>query len=71
MKTYYQVAGTQAINIIRKALTTEEYEGFLKDNILKYRLRAGKKTNNPAQDIQKADDYETLLEQASNEHTTR
>lgn len=39
-----------------------------KGNILKYRLRAGKKTSDPRDDIKKADDYENLLTQADSEH---
>lgn len=35
--------GTESFDVIRKTLTSEEYIGFLKGNILKYRLRAGKK----------------------------
>lgn len=35
--------GTQAIDVIRAALSPEEYAGYLKGNFLKYRLRAGEK----------------------------
>lgn len=35
--------GTKSFDVISKTLTPEEYKGFLKGNILKYRLRAGKK----------------------------
>ena len=35
--------GTKSLDVILKALAIEEYIGFLKGNILKYRLRAGKK----------------------------
>tara|TARA_R110002051_G_scaffold107370_1_gene180269 strand:+ start:12 stop:431 length:420 start_codon:yes stop_codon:yes gene_type:complete len=35
--------GMESFDVIRKTLTLEEYIGFLKGNILKYRLRAGKK----------------------------
>ena len=35
--------GTESFDVIRKTLTPEEFIGFLKGNILKYRLRAGKK----------------------------
>ena len=35
--------GQQAIDIIRKALTPEEFAGYCKGNFLKYRLRAGEK----------------------------
>lgn len=33
----------KSIDIIRSALTDEEWRGFLKGNVLKYRLRAGEK----------------------------
>jgi hypothetical protein len=33
----------QAIDVIRKVLTPEEFVGYLKGNALKYRLRAGDK----------------------------
>ena len=35
--------GTKSFDVIRNTLTSDEYIGFLKGNILKYRLRAGKK----------------------------
>ena len=35
--------GMESFDVIRKTLTPEEFIGFLKGNILKYRLRAGKK----------------------------
>lgn len=35
--------GTQVINVIEAQLTTEEFVGYLKGNVLKYRLRAGEK----------------------------
>lgn len=50
----------QAVDIIRKTLTRDEFVGYLKGNVLKYRLRAGKKKD-AMQDIQKADWYETEL----------
>lgn len=49
------------IDILRKVLKPEEYAGFLKGNILKYRLRAGRKSVDPAPDLVKADDYERML----------
>ena len=33
----------QVIDVIRKALTPEEFAGYCKGNVLKYRLRAGDK----------------------------
>ena len=49
-----------AIEIIEKALTYEEFIGFLKGNTLKYRLRAGFK-DAVEQDIDKAKWYQRYL----------
>ena len=54
----------EAIDVIKLALTDEEYKGFLKGNILEYRLRAGKKNienDNIIKDINKSIDYERKL----------
>ncbi len=54
----------EAIDVIKLALTDEEYKGFLKGNILKYRLRAGKKNienDNIIKDISKSIDYQREL----------
>jgi len=51
----------EAIDIISKVLTTEELKGYLKGNILKYRLRAGHKGDKLEQDIAKADKYREWL----------
>ena len=54
----------EAIDVIKLALTDEEYKGFLKGNILKYRLRAGKKNienDNIIKDINKSIDYQNEL----------
>ena len=54
--------GCQAIDIIEEALTREEFIGYLKGNILKYRLRAGCKPGNaPEQELTKARHYGGLL----------
>ena len=50
----------EAIDVIRKTLTTEEFVGYLKGQILKYRLRAGNK-DNLQQDIDKAEWYKEYL----------
>ena len=52
--------GTEAIDIIEAALTTEEFAGYLKGNFLKYRLRAGEK-DNLQQDIDKSNWYRKAL----------
>ncbi len=50
----------EAIDVIKLALTDEEYKGFLKGNILKYRLRVGKK-DDVLKEIEKIKDYEREL----------
>ena len=50
----------QAIDIILAALTDEEFRGYCKGNVLKYRLRAGKK-GDIKEDINKADAYSRVL----------
>ena len=42
-KHYDLFPGHQSIDVIKDALTDEEWRGFLKGNVLKYRLRAGEK----------------------------
>jgi hypothetical protein len=50
----------EVIGLIRHELTEAEYRGYLKGNILKYRLRAGKKFD-LAEDVNKAMWYEKEL----------
>ena len=56
---HYMFYDTESIEIIKAALTPEEFLGFCKGNTLKYRLRAGKKEL-MEQDIAKADQYEKI-----------
>lgn len=52
----------ETIDAIRKLLTDEEFRGYCKGSILKYRLRAGKKgSGTTLQDIAKADVYNEWL----------
>ena len=38
---YYQIwAGCEALDVLKSCLTKSEYIGFLKGNILKYKLRS-------------------------------
>ena len=64
--SHYQLDGMEAIDIIKAALTPEEYRGYLKGNTLKYILREPYK-GNPAQDVSKAqwhlEKYHTLVEE--------
>ena len=59
-KHYELWSGCEAIDIIKTMLTTEEYAGFLKGNILKYQLRLGKK-DNVEKEIEKIQDYQNGL----------
>lgn len=52
--------GQQVIDIIRATLTPAEFAGYLKGNVLKYRLRAGEK-GDPVEDLGKAAKYRTWL----------
>lgn len=60
---HYQLwEGLETIDAIKLLLTKEEYLGYLKGNILKYRLRAGKKdASKIKQDIEKSSQYEEFL----------
>lgn len=50
----------ESIDAIRMLLTPEEFKGFLKGNVLKYRFRAGGK-DDTLQDIGKAKQYNSML----------
>lgn len=52
--------GTEAIDVIRRTLSPEEFVGYCKGNVLKYRLRAGKK-DKLEQDIAKAETYVRMM----------
>ena len=52
----------EAIDAIKLVLTDEEYKGFLKGNILKYRLRLGKK-DEVSKEIEKIEDYQKELKE--------
>jgi len=61
----------EVIQAIEKMLTPKEYRGYLKGNILKYRLRAGKKgaPEITIQDIQKSLEYDNFLSEAEAKRT--
>lgn len=66
--SHYQLfPGQEAIDVIRAALTDEEFAGYCKGNALKYRLRAGEK-GDTQQDIDKSNWYRKRLTEAHNEH---
>lgn len=57
---YMLFPGMESIDVIKAALTPEEFKGFCKGNALKYRLRAGDK--GPAEKcIAKANWYQNRL----------
>lgn len=54
----------ESIEVIARSMTIEQFHGFCFGNILKYRLRAGKKSElaTMEKDLAKASFYETLFE---------
>jgi len=55
--SHYQLSnGIEVIDVIKGVLTPEQYKGYLKGNLIKYILRAGKK-DNEAQDLGKGNMY--------------
>lgn len=55
--TYYNENGFSPMDAFKQGLISkEEFLGFIKGNVIKYTIRAGKK-NDPVKDINKAIDY--------------
>lgn len=64
--SHYQVfPDVESIEIIARSMTRAEFKGFCMGNVLKYRLRAGKKSElaTMEKDLKKADFYKELFEQ--------
>lgn len=61
-KHYELFEDVEAIEVIARSLTREEFRGYCFGNLLKYRLRCGKK-DNVEQELAKADKYKELYEQ--------
>lgn len=64
--SHYQVFdGLESIEVIARSMTVSEFRGFCMGNVLKYRLRAGKKSElaTVEKDLKKADFYKELFEQ--------
>lgn len=53
--------GKELIDIMQANFTKEEFVGYCKGNSIKYRLRAGNKSDDIEQDIKKALWYESKL----------
>jgi hypothetical protein len=61
---HYKVAeGVEVVDMIRAVLTPEQFRGYCLGNLIKYRMRAGKKTMSPMEDLGKAHVYETWLKE--------
>ena len=58
---YQLIDGIESIEIIARSMTAEQWKGFCLGNMLKYRIRAGKK-DALQQDIDKANYYGELYE---------
>lgn len=56
---HYVQGDHECIDEIKAMLTPEEFKGFLKGNVIKYRFRANLK--NGAEDVAKADNYAHYL----------
>ena len=63
-KHYDLFPNQQVIDVIRSALTEEEFAGYCKGNALKYRLRAGDK-GDALKCIAKANWYQNKLREAN------
>lgn len=61
--THYQLGDKQPIEIMQEVMTTEEFFGYLRGNVIKYSLRMGHK-DSKAKDAQKAAQYSKWLAQA-------
>ena len=63
---HYKHGEIETLDIIRMSLTAEEFQGFLKGNVLKYQLRAPFKHETPDEDYAKAkyyyDEYREVTE---------
>ena len=60
--THYTAYPVEVIDIIRAALGPEGFRAYCFGNEIKYRLRAGLKGDNAAQDIAKAMTYKQFRE---------
>ena len=60
--SHYDVADTTIQEMLEAMFTHEEFMGWIKGNIIKYRMRAFKKENVGIQDIAKADKYQRFYD---------
>ena len=57
---HYKIGGIETLDYIKAKLTSEEYYGFLKGNVIKYMSRAGYK-DDEVKDLKKAQVYLEIL----------
>ena len=62
---HYLMMDIQPWDVMAAVLTREEYIGFLKGNVIKYSLRAGRKAG--SDDVAKARHYMAKLKEVENE----
>lgn len=60
-KHYEVIDEVEAIQVIARSMTTEQFKGYCLGNILKYRLRLGAK-DAVEQDLKKAQNYKDIFE---------
>ena len=60
---HYRGMPIEPLEVMQAILTPEEYRGFLKGNIIKYSMRAGRKAGEPVdKEVDKARNYQQLLD---------
>lgn len=60
---HYRSMPIEPLEVMQAVLTPEEYRGFLKGNIIKYSMRAGRKAGEPVdKEVDKARNYQQLLD---------
>ncbi len=64
---HYKSMGMEPWDVMQAVLTEEEFVGFLKGNIVKYAMRAGKK-NGANSDTEKAFHYKVKLSEVKKEN---
>lgn len=60
-KHYEVIEGLEAIEIIARSMTVEQFKGYTLGNIIKYRMRLGSK-DSVEQDLKKAQNYKDIFE---------
>ena len=66
--SHYKEMPIEPFNLIRALLTKEEWRGFLKGNMIKYAMRAGRKPSEPTErDVSKYNEYRLILKESEGE----